>query len=589
MKKLWLRITLGFFVISIIGLGIIWFFMSSINRTSYEEMIETHLSENGSVISSSIEASGMDIQNDNIVAWFNKLDLPKDVRFTLIDSDGEVIFDNDNQTSLMENHLKRPEVEAAKKSNDTSQSFIRYSNTEEIDMMYVAKPIHADGEIVGYIRTATPLYTIDNAVKQMWWTLFVVFLFILVASLISAALLAYSVTKPINKIMEVTNRLKHQDYSARINEKFPGELYDLAGSINVLASSLQKHVTEIEDQTRQLDSILSNLVTGVILINHDGNVEMVNKAATELLGKSSDILVNNHYRANLMHLNIDRMIRQVVDEDEPRSREVSIYTPNEIILEVNVAPYYGQSWEKRGVIIALHNITKIKHLEGVRRDFVANVSHELKTPVTSVRGFAETILQNEMPKETEREFIQIIYDESDRLNTIISDLLNLSKIEKNDLQLNIEKIDLVKLIHKTAKPLRKAFSDKNLTLNLPNKGRSIELFADKDRVAQILVNLLSNAVNYTPEGGMVSVKVREKKNSIVFSVKDTGIGIPQSSIDRLFERFYRVDTARARNEGGTGLGLAIVKHLIDLHGGTITVDSVENEYTEFTVDLPAER
>ena len=563
--------------------------MSSINRTSYEEMIETHLSENGSVISSSIEASGMDIQNDNIVEWFNKLDLPKDVRFTLIDSDGEVIFDNDNHTSLMENHLKRPEVEAAKRSNDTSQSFIRYSDTEEIDMMYVAKPIHANGEIVGYIRTATPLYTIDNAVKQMWWTLFVVFLFIFIASLLSAALLAYSVTKPINKIMEVTNRLKHQDYSARINEKFPGELYDLAGSINVLASSLQKHVTEIEDQTRQLDSILSNLVTGVILINHDGNVEMVNKAATELLGKSSDILVNNHYRANLMHLNIDRMIRQVVEEDEPRSREVSLYTPNEVILEVNVAPYYGQSWEKRGVIIALHNITKLKHLEGVRRDFVANVSHELKTPVTSVRGFAETILQNEMPKETEREFIQIIYDESDRLNTIISDLLNLSKIEKNDLQLNIEKIDLVKLIHKTAKPLRKAFSDKNLTLNLPNKGRSIELFADKDRIAQILVNLLSNAVNYTPEGGMVSVKVREKKNRIVFSVKDTGIGIPQSSIDRLFERFYRVDTARARNEGGTGLGLAIVKHLVDLHGGTITVDSVENEYTEFTVSLPAER
>ncbi len=576
-------------MISIIGLGIIWFFMSSINRTSYEEMIETHLSENGSVISSSIEASGMDIQNDNIVEWFNKLDLPKDVRFTLIDSDGEVIFDNDNHTSLMENHLKRPEVEAAKKSNDTSQSFIRYSKTEEIDMMYVAKPIHAEGEIVGYIRTATPLYTIDNAVKQMWWTLFVVFLFIFVASLISAALLAYSVTKPINKIMEVTNRLKHQDYSARINEKFTGELYDLAGSINVLASSLQKHVTEIEDQTSQLDSILSNLVTGVILINHDGNVEMVNKAATELLGKSSDILVNNHYRANLMHLNIDRMIRQVVEEDEPRSREVSLYTPNEVILEVNVAPYYGQSWEKRGVIIALHNITKLKHLEGVRRDFVANVSHELKTPVTSVRGFAETILQNEMPKETEREFIQIIYDESDRLNTIISDLLNLSKIEKNDLQLNIEKIDLVKLIHKTAKPLLKAFSDKKLTLNLPNKGRSIELFADKDRIAQILVNLLSNAVNYTPEGGMVSVKVREKKNRIVFSVKDTGIGIPQSSIDRLFERFYRVDTARARNEGGTGLGLAIVKHLVDLHGGTITVDSVENEYTEFTVDLPAER
>nr|WP_245202352.1 ATP-binding protein [Jeotgalicoccus pinnipedialis] len=564
--------------------------MSSINRTSYEEIIETHLGENSAFISSSIEAGDMDIKKDNMIEWFNKLDLPNDIRFTLIDSDGNVLFDNENRYRIMENHLKRPEVVAAQELNDMSESFIRYSDTEKIDMMYVAKPIHKDGKITGYIRTATPLYTIDEAVKQMWWTLLIVFIFILFAALISAAFLSYNITKPINKIMGVTNRLKQQDYSARVNEKFSGELNDLGSSINVLASSLQKHVTEIEDQSRQLDSILSNLVTGVVLINPEGIIEMVNKSAVGLLGKNSDAIIHSHYRTNLMHLNIDRMIRQVIEEDEPKTREVALYTPNECILEVNVAPYYGQSWEKRGVIIALHDITKLKHLESVRRDFVANVSHELKTPITSVKGFTETLLQSEgMPRETEREFMQIIYDESERLNTIINDLLNLSKIEKHDLQLNIEKIDLVKLIHKTAKPLKKAFSDKNLTLNLPKKDRSIELFADKDRISQILVNLLSNAVNYTPDGGMISVKVREKKSRIEFSVKDTGIGIPETSIPRLFERFYRVDTARARNEGGTGLGLAIVKHLVDLHGGTITVDSVENEYTEFKIDLPAER
>src|SRR5699024_6506711 len=222
-------------------------------------------------------------------------------------------------------------------------------------------------------------------------------------------------------------------------------------------------------------------------------------------------------------------------------------------------------------------------LENVRRDFVANVSHELKTPITSIKGFAETLIENdELPKEVEREFLQIIFDESVRLNTLIIDILNLSKIEKQQIQLNETNFDLTELVYTTVRPMKRLFKDKQLNLTLPEKSEHI-LFADKERVGQILINLLSNAVNYTQDGDDVEVRIEETEEFMKLIVHDTGAGIPKESIDRLFERFYRVDTARSKKDGGTGLGLAIVKHLVELHGGTITVDSIEGEYTAFTV------
>ena len=581
MNKLWVRITLSFFIVLIVGLCMMFFFVDNVNRTTYNAMTSKQLTEESELLESMITKDLLTIRNTK--EMFSNLKLPENLRFTIIDKDGRVIFDTDSNIWTMSNHIDRPEIKEAKRKKTTSESYIRQSDTEEIQMMYVAVPITEDGEVIGYVRSSTPLETIEAAAQQKWVSIVIVFTLILVATIISAALLAYKITNPIQKIIEVTERLKKNDYSARINDTFPGELYTLSESVNSLAISLNAHVTEIKDQSKQLESILSNLNTGVILINPEGEIDVINDAALKMINQTRDKILNNDYQESLVKLNVLRDIRHVYKYDEVKTSEVHLYNPEEMILNFYAAPYYGERWEKRGVIVALHDITDIKRLENIRRDFVANVSHELKTPITSIQGFSETLLESgDLPREVEREFLEIIYNESVRLNKLIIDILNLSKIEKHQIRLNETNFDLTELVHTTARPMKRLFKDRNLQLHLPENEEHM-LYADKERVAQILVNLLSNAANYTHEGDTVEVKIEETNDSIELSVHDTGAGIPEESLSRLFERFYRVDSARSTADGGTGLGLSIVKHLVELHNASITVDSIEGEYTTFTV------
>lgn len=583
MNKLWIRITVSFFIISIVGLCIMFFFVENVNRTTYESLSSQRLQEDSELISSLIENDTIDLNYKSIQPWIEGLKLSDSNRYTIISRTGQVIYDSEANSLHMDNHLDRPEVRSALKNESVSESFVRESDTENLNMMYIASPIQSDGEIIGFVRVSTALKTIEAVTNKIWVSLLVVFTLILIATLISAALLSYKITQPIQKINDVTKRLEEKDYSARINEPFPAELNTLSESINSLAGSLNEYVTEIVDQSKQLESILSNLITGVILINPEGKIVVANEAALNLTSLTRENVIDSDYRESLVPLNILRDIRHVYKYDKIINHDVYLYTPEETVLNFYAAPYYGQRWERRGVIVALHNISDIKRLENVRRDFVANVSHELKTPITSIKGFAETLIENdELPKEVEKEFLQIIFDESVRLNALIADILNLSKIEKQQIKLNETNFDLTELVYTTVRPMKRLFKDKQLNLTLPEKSEHI-LFADKERVGQILINLLSNAVNYTQDGDDVEVRIEETEEFMKLIVHDTGAGIPEESIDRLFERFYRVDTARSKKDGGTGLGLAIVKHLVELHGGTITVDSIEGEHTTFTV------
>ena len=588
MQRLWLKITGSYLILSITFVLVLWFFISSIIQNTYTDMTEDHLIENAQLVSEVITLGGLDEDRKTLDEWTSHFNDEITLRYTIIGKDGTVIADSESDIETMDNHIDRPEIDAVLVRNQDVGTSTRLSDTKDTSMMYVAIPVKADGEIIGAVRTSITTESIDNAISAIWTTLSAILFIILLVSVISAALLSYNITKPINRVINVTKRLQNKDYSARINADYSGEIGNLNTSVNALAASLQAHVNEIEESEKQLNSILSNLVSGVVLIDDKGFVDLTNHATERFLSKHTSKITGREYSYVFGPLGIDHLIETVIEDNVKRHDEAHIYFPEERILDVHIAPYYSQGWQQRGAIIVMHDITNIRRLEKMRSEFVANVSHELKTPITSVKGFAETLLSGDVPdKETSDQFLRIIYDESERLNRLITDLLELSKIEKQAMPLQITDVNVNEIINNSTQTISKFARDKNITLHLPDDSAGpVHVEADKDRLGQIVLNLVANAVNYTSDNGEIFINVEEHTSKIVIWVRDTGMGIPEESLDRLFERFYRVDQARSRHSGGTGLGLAIVKHLVESHDGKIFVKSVEGVGSTFTVELP---
>lgn len=588
MQRLWLKITGSYLILSITFVLVLWFFISSIIQNTYTDMTEDHLIENAQLVSEVITLGGLDEDRKTLDEWTSHFNDEITLRYTIIGKDGTVIADSESDIETMNNHIDRPEIDAVLVRNQDVGTSTRLSDTKDTSMMYVAIPVKADGEIIGAVRTSITTESIDNAISAIWTTLSAILFIILLVSVISAALLSYNITKPINRVINVTKRLQNKDYSARINADYSGEIGNLNTSVNALAASLQAHVNEIEESEKQLNSILSNLVSGVVLIDDKGFVDLTNHATERFLSKHTSKITGREYSYVFGPLGIDHLIETVIEDNVKRHDEAHIYFPEERILDVHIAPYYSQGWQQRGAIIVMHDITNIRRLEKMRSEFVANVSHELKTPITSVKGFAETLLSGDVSdKETSDQFLRIIYDESERLNRLITDLLELSKIEKQAMPLQITDVNVNEIINNSTQTISKFARDKNITLHLPDdSAEPVHVEADKDRLGQIVLNLVANAVNYTSDNGEIFINVEEHTSKIVIWVRDTGMGIPEESLDRLFERFYRVDQARSRHSGGTGLGLAIVKHLVESHDGKIFVKSVEGVGSTFTVELP---
>jgi len=587
MKSLWLKISLAFFGLILALTLVLWFLLASIMQNAYTETTREHLIENAEMVSQIIIATEAIEDGDRLQEWVSNFDAPIEMRFTVIDDRGEVIADSENDPATMDNHRNRPEFEAVLESGDEYGETIRYSETQDLNMMYIATPVVSDGETVGAIRTSLSLQIIDQAMNRLWLSLTLVLGIMLVLTTIAGILIARGITRPIGRVMDVTRRLSEKDYSSRINTKVSGEIGELSAAVNTLAASLQRQMTEIQENEQQLTSIMSNMVSGVMLINQDGRVELVNSAMEKFFSQHSENIVGQPFDKVGEGIGLCDLIRQVFEDNRKVHDEVHAYYPEERIMDAHLAPYYGQGWQQKGVIIVLHDITDIRRLEKMRSDFVANVSHELKTPVTSVKGFSETLMSGEVKdEETEMQFLKIIHDESQRLDRLIRDLLNLSKIERKEIPLNIDRVDIAELVHEAAVTLHGSAEQKQTQLMLPGHDRPVMLEADRDRLRQIILNLIANGINYTPEGGTVRVSLRENLYEVRIIVADNGIGIPEESLDRIFERFYRVDKARSRHSGGTGLGLAIVKHLIESHSGRIEIESTEGEGTTITVILP---
>ncbi|HEY8342717.1 MAG TPA: ATP-binding protein [Calditerricola sp.] len=354
-----------------------------------------------------------------------------------------------------------------------------------------------------------------------------------------------------------------------------------------VTEGLGEQILNLEENAARLSGVLEQMASGVLVVDADGRVVLVNRAFEQLNGVSRDRVIGRSYKEAVRSMDLARIVERVFRRRESARDELHWTFPRERILDVHAVPFRsGTTGSLVGVVAVLHDITEIRRLEQVRREFVANVSHELKTPVTSLKGFAETLLDGAMYDEkTCRAFLHIIYEESKRLSRLIQDLLQLVQIENRQITLRKgllsardEVADVVRLVAHTAEAKRQTVENR-----VPE---DLRVYADRDRLRQILLNLLNNAIAYTPPGGRITLTGGEDADSSWLTVRDTGSGIPREHLDRIFERFYRVDKDRSRRSGGTGLGLAIVKHLVEAHGGRIEVKSKPGKGSAFTVHLP---
>lgn len=526
------------------------------------------------------------------IAYFNgkaaELKKIADARVTFIQADGTVLGDSDRDPHAMENHLSRPEVQGSLSEGVGSAS--RHSASVGTNMYYVALK-EPGGQ--GFVRLAVSLKSLDSVIRKLWLMLIGGLLLLLLAAGLVSYRIASGLTRPLEKITKVARQITNMEYKSRVNIRNTDEIGLLGQAINTMADSLQLQMNRIMEDESRLKSVIDNIISGVVLIDKDERIMLMNRAAEDILGAPAKQLLGLKYTDAKQQQEFTGMINDCLERKEHLMDEIVFYYPQERMLEIHMVPMTQPDDEWNGIVVVLHDITAIRRLERMRSEFVANVSHELKTPVAAVKGFAETLLSGAVKdEETSRSFLQIIYDESDRLNRLIGDILELSKIESKRVPLLFSPVHLHSFVAKMLEVMRNAADKKQITLEM-DIDEELYLEADEDRLMQIIINLLSNGISYTPEGGRVKVTAAPEQFSpdgeyetIQLTIADTGIGIPKKDLPRIFERFYRVDKARSRSSGGTGLGLSIVKHLVEQHKGTIRVDSELGVGTRMIIDLP---
>ncbi len=592
------RTRLTLILITMIGLSVLaaGLFMGKTFKDNHMEALQENMEREMGIILDQMEwrTGAPDTLYGYYTQKAEKLKKITDSRVTFIRGDGVVLGDSDHDPKTMDNHLKREEVIKAKESGVGRA--VRRSDTVKENLLYVAKLVDPANPNSDIIRLALSLKTVDKSIQRIWLTLLIGLLILFVAAALISYRVASGLTRPLEQITRVSKRIKNLDYQARVTVKRSDEIGELGQAINAMADSLQVQMARIHQNESQLASVLDNMINGIIMIDQTGRIGLINRYAEELLGFSARELVGRHYGEAKQQYELSQIIKDGLERREHLREEITFYFPEERLLDLNLVPIIEDKEVFGGILLVLQDVTAIRRLERMRSEFVANVSHELKTPITAVKGFAETLLGGAVnDPETARSFLQIIFDESDRLNRLIGDILELSKIESRRVPLQFSPIELSTFINKTIELMGSEALRKNIRISVKVEP-DIYIEADEDRLRQIIMNLLANGISYTPEGGQVSIHaepVTSKGNGermdydhIRIHISDTGIGIPKKDLPRIFERFYRVDKARSRSSGGTGLGLSIVKHLVELHRGSISVDSKVGNGSTFTIELP---
>jgi two-component system phosphate regulon sensor histidine kinase PhoR len=576
----------SYLLITLISLLAVSWYASAAMRHFFLDQTATDLKARAALLEKQIQELLSPLRADTIDAICKEAGRLSATRITVILADGTVIGDSRETPGLMNNHAGRPEIVTAL-SGQTGQS-LRFSKTLMQRMLYVAVPIRDSQSIVAVLRTSLPATAVEDEIRSIQLKIALGGCIIALLAAGISWVISRRISRPIEQMKRSAAQFAGGDLSHRLASPATEEMAGLADAMNQMAAQLDNRIKTIISQRNQLETVLASMLEGVIAIDSEERIVSINRAAAQLFENEPANCRNKSIQEVIRSPALQQFIRSALDHPKPAEEDITVYQNQERVIEAKSSPLLDAGGQQIGTLVVFNDVTQLRRLENMRRDFVANVSHEIKTPLTAIKGFVETLQQGKIDKtEEEKRFLGIIQKHVDRLNSIVEDLLTLSRIELEDerKEINAEAVKIIVVFQAAIQLCRLKAEEKKIRIDLDCEKDSTAVL-DPTLIEQAVVNLLDNALKYSEPQGTVALKSHRQDSEVVISVEDRGIGIAQKHLPRIFERFYRVDKSRSRNMGGTGLGLAIVKHVAQAHGGHVSVESKLGEGSRFSLHLP---
>ena len=576
----------SYLIIILISIVAVTWYASIEARQFFLEKNEADLKARAELFEGQIMAFLDPLDRDKIDLLCKEEGQKASTRITVILPTGEVVGDSDSDPKSMDNHSDRLEFIAA--STGESGVSIRTSLTLARDYMYVGIPVKKAETLLAVVRTSIPIDVIDVVIKGIQRKIILGSLIIALLGSMVSLIVSRRISRPIEKLKEGAGYFIQGDFNYRLPASGIEEIGSLNESMRDMARQLHARINTITQQRTEIEAILSSMIEGVIAVDAEERIIIMNNAAAKMFGCDLSTVQGRSIQEAIRNTHLQQFVSEAISGEKPIEKEIGISTGEERYLFGHGTLIRDIEGKRIGALFVLSDITRLRRLENIRRDFVANVSHEIKTPITAIKGFAE-ILRDEGTKDEQdvKRFLNIIAKHVNRLEAIIDDLLKLSRIEKDTETEGIQLMESgIKDVLESAIQISKQLAD--------SKGTEIILFCDDGLTARInpplleqaVVNLLDNAIKYSDEKKPVIIETKRDEKEILIHITDNGRGIEQEHLPRIFERFYRVDKARSHALGGTGLGLAIVKHIIQAHGGHVSVTSIPGKGSTFTLHLP---
>jgi two-component system phosphate regulon sensor histidine kinase PhoR len=579
-RSIFWKITIPITLLLIIGMGILGFYLvESINTIQISNLRTSKLNEARLVAEVSNPVLNKQSGREESIALARTLGHEINSRVTIIAKDGTVLGDSEEDPLTMENHLSRPEIQDALKSGIGEST--RFSSTTGQNTMYVAVPIITNNQILGVARVAITLTALENSLKNttssIIWTIVVVTIIVVLI----VAIVTRMISRPVRELTAATREIAAGRIDRQIKIGSSDEIGQLGYAFNRMSANLKKMVDTITDESNKLTTILANLTDGVVMTDPDGCIVLANSAAERLFNFAFDRARGK----SLIQIIQDYRIADALKECLRTSREqtVQLDTSDGRFIRVIAVPLTVRKF--KGALLLFQDLTEMRNLQTMRREFVGNVSHELRTPLASIKAIVETLQDGAIDdKKVSTEFLEKVESEVDKMSQIVTELTDLSRIETGGAKLKLEPMNLNSLIEDVVTHLSPQTERKKVNLSIVPASDTFIVQVDKDRIRQVIINIVHNAIKFTPSGGRITISTNLSGESVITEIADTGVGISKEDLPHIFERFFKAD--RSRSSSGTGLGLAIAKHIIQAHGGTIHAQSEEGKGATFIFSIP---